>query len=60
MRNTQRGRAPDYTQAALVMLCVNLLWIFAALWAVLGLLPVLALAALINHGISRLATATRD
>ena len=48
-------RAPDYTNAALTMLGVNLIWIFVALWTTLGFLAPLALAALLNHAISRLA-----
>lgn len=35
-------KAPNYTNAALVMGFVNLLWVFAVLWAVLGLPAVLA------------------
>ncbi|GAB4282260.1 MAG: hypothetical protein Kow0058_00630 [Roseovarius sp.] len=34
--------APNYTNAALVMALVNLLWIFALIWAVFGMLAVLA------------------
>ncbi|MEM9550948.1 MAG: hypothetical protein AAGA05_07220 [Pseudomonadota bacterium] len=57
MNDNRIGRAPDYTQAALTMLGVNLMWIFFVIWAVWGLGPVLVLAALINHGISRLKDA---
>lgn len=46
--------APDYTRAALTMLGVNLLWIFFVIWVIWGIVPVLVLAALINHGIDRL------
>ncbi|MFK7940575.1 MAG: hypothetical protein AB8B82_14435 [Roseovarius sp.] len=37
MRRGQMDAAPDYTNAALIMGLVNLLWIFMALWAVFGL-----------------------
>ncbi|MCL6285298.1 hypothetical protein M3P21_17350 [Ruegeria sp. 2012CJ41-6] len=33
---------------------VNLTWVFIVIWALYGLIPVLALAALLNHAISRL------
>ncbi|MDO6726290.1 MAG: hypothetical protein ACRBBO_07905 [Cognatishimia sp.] len=48
--------APDYTTAALVMGFVNLMWIFTAIWALWGLVPVFLLALFLNTGISRLAT----
>ena len=41
--------------AALTMLGVNMLWVFFAIWAVWGLVPVLLAGAGINHAISRLA-----
>jgi hypothetical protein len=33
--------APNYTNAALVMGAVNLLWVFMVIWATLGFLAVL-------------------
>ncbi|MEL6121510.1 MAG: hypothetical protein AAGK67_14275 [Pseudomonadota bacterium] len=36
--------APDYTNAALAMGLVNLLWIFVALWVIFGLHVVIAIA----------------
>ena len=53
MRDRQISTAPNYTNAALVMLGVNFVWVFIALWAVVGLVPVLLLATGINHLISR-------
>lgn len=44
--------APNYTNAALVMGLVNLLWIFMILWAIFGLPVVLA----ISYGLNRLIT----
>lgn len=49
-----RQPAPDYTSAALTMLGVNMMWIFFVIWIAFGILPVLVIAALINHGITRL------
>jgi hypothetical protein len=42
MRRGIQQDAPDYTNAALVMGLVNLLWVFMVLRAVLGLWAVLA------------------
>jgi hypothetical protein len=47
--------APDYTNAALIMLGVNLIWLFWVVWALWGVIPVLVLAAGLNHLIGRLA-----
>ena len=55
MNNRSLGSAPNYTNAALTMLGVNMLWVFFAIWAVWGLVPVLLAGAGINHAISRLA-----
>ena len=54
MRDGPIKAAPDYTVAALIMAGVNLTWVFFALWALWGLIPVLLLAGAINHVISRL------
>ena len=48
-----RGRAPDYTNAALFMGWVNLVWILWALWAIAGLAAPLALAFLLHYLIGR-------
>lgn len=50
MRRGKMSPAPDYTNAALVMGLVNLLWVFMALWANFGLPAVLATA----YGLDRL------
>ncbi|WP_166434053.1 hypothetical protein [Roseovarius spongiae] len=42
MRRGILPSAPDYTNAALAMGLINLLWIFFALWAAFGLPVVLA------------------
>jgi hypothetical protein len=59
MHEHRTGKAPDFTNAALVMGAVNLTWMFAVLWALLGLGWVLAVALALNHGITRLARARR-
>lgn len=51
--------APNYTNPALAMLGVNLTCSFVILWALYGLIPVLLIAAGLNHGLSRL-TQYRD
>ncbi|MDD9724833.1 hypothetical protein PVV74_05145 [Roseovarius sp. SK2] len=44
--------APNYTNAALVMGLVNLLWIFMALWIMFGLPVVMA----VGYGLNLLIT----
>lgn len=46
--------------ANMILIFVNLLWIFIALWSFWGLGPVLILAAVLNHLISRIAVARRN
>ena len=55
MREREITSAPDYTSAALTMLAVNLTWIFFVLWILAGFVPVLLLAAFLNHLVNRLA-----
>lgn len=47
--------APDYTNAALVMLGVNALCLFVAVWALAGYAYVLLIAFVLNHGITLIA-----
>ncbi len=47
--------APNYTNAALTMGWVNLMWIFMVIWGLWGLLPVVLVSAGLNRGISWLA-----
>jgi len=42
MRRGNMPSAPDYTNAALVMGFVNLLWVLMVLWAAFGFAAVLA------------------
>jgi len=46
--------APDYTNAALVMGWVNLMWIFMALWAVFGFTFVLLTGFFLDRMIMRM------
>ena len=45
---------PDLFTAAITFAGINLMWIFFAIWVMYGMVPVLVLAVLINHLITRL------
>ena len=45
---------PDLFTAAITFAGMNLMWVFFVIWMMYGLVPVLVLAVLINHLISRL------
>lgn len=47
--------APNYTNAALIMGLVNLLWIFVVLWAVFGLPTIMLLGYTLDKLISWMA-----
>ncbi len=47
--------APNYTNAALLMGFVNLIWIFIAIWALIGFPAVLIAGFILNRLISGLA-----
>jgi hypothetical protein len=55
MRDSHPKRVENYTNASLIMLLVNLLWIFGVIWASFGLLAVLVTGWVLNHLITRLA-----
>ena len=59
MHGHKISAAPDYTNAALVSFAINLAWIVFAIWAAFGLVPVLLLAMMLNHLISRLQARRR-
>ncbi|MBZ8117201.1 hypothetical protein KUD11_00910 [Roseovarius sp. LXJ103] len=46
--------APDFTNAALIMGLVNLVWVFTALWALFGFWAVLGAAFILDKLISRI------
>ena len=54
MRRGNLPEAPNYTNAALVMGAVNLVWIFMVLWIAFGFVSVLAVGWLLNLVINRL------
>ena len=54
MKRGQLPEAPNYTNAALVMGLVNLLWVFMALWIIFGLHVVFAAGWILNLGITKL------
>ena len=57
MNGNHPQRVEDYTAASLVLLFVNLLWIFGVIWAQFGLLAVMLCGLALNHLISRLEQA---
>ncbi|HKL45291.1 MAG TPA: hypothetical protein VJ906_03505 [Roseovarius sp.] len=59
MKRGMLPKAPNYTNAALIMGLVNLLWIFIVLWATLGFAAVCAAGYGLNLLISRLARSAR-
>ncbi|SFB00187.1 hypothetical protein SAMN05421688_2258 [Poseidonocella pacifica] len=52
MQDPVRQPAPDYTNAALTMAFINLLWFFVFLWSSFGFASVLLTALLLHRGIS--------
>lgn len=48
-------RVEDYTTANLILIFVNLFWIFGVIWAHFGLAAVILTGWVLNHGITRLA-----
>lgn len=59
MDNKYPKAVEDYTTANLVLIFVNLLWIFVAMWSAWGIGPVLIAAAVMNHLITRLKVVRR-
>ncbi|PCJ05251.1 MAG: histidinol phosphate aminotransferase [Rhodobacteraceae bacterium] len=54
MHDQKLRRTPDLLAAAVTFLGINMMWIFFVVWMLYGLVPVLVLAVLINHVITRL------
>ena len=52
------AQAPDLLETTLRFGVINMPWIFFTLWLLYGMVPVLLLAALINHIITRLEMRT--
>ncbi|MBV7394010.1 histidinol phosphate aminotransferase [Mameliella sediminis] len=59
MDNRHPQSVEDYTTANMILIFVNLLWVFIAIWSYWGLGTVLLLALLLNHLITRLETTRR-
>lgn len=55
MRNQHPKRVEDYTNANLILIFVNLLWIFGVIWAQFGIFAVILTGWILNHLITRLA-----
>jgi hypothetical protein len=52
------AQAPELLETTLRFAVINMPWIFFTLWLLYGMVPVLLLAALINHMITRLEMRT--
>ena len=59
MENHHPKPVEDYMTANMVLIFVNMMWIFVTIWSVWGIAPVLILAAVINHLITRLNASRR-
>ncbi|MEO0401507.1 MAG: hypothetical protein AAF214_03950 [Pseudomonadota bacterium] len=53
MNDHEMGRAPNYTNACIVMFGVNITWVLVAIWAIWGLIAAGLLALGVNHLMSR-------
>ena len=53
MDDEQMGRAPNYTNACIVMFGVNITWALVAIWAIWGLIAAILLGLGVNHLIER-------
>lgn len=59
MANHHPKPVENYMTANLVLIFVNLLWVFVALWTFWGFFPVLLIAVVLNHLITRIDIARR-
>ncbi|KAE9630451.1 histidinol phosphate aminotransferase [Parasedimentitalea maritima] len=53
MRDQKLSQSEDLVNGVVTFLGINLVWIFLVVWMLYGMVPVLVLAVLINHAISR-------
>ena len=60
MENRHPKPVENYMTANLILIFVNLLWVFVAIWSYWGLGPVLILAALLNYLITRVEVSRRN
>lgn len=49
MKDHRPGRAPDFTNACIVMFGVNLAWIMLVFFAIYGLVAAVFIALVVNH-----------
>jgi len=54
MERNHPKQVENYTNASLILIFVNLLWIFGVIWANFGLLVVILTGWFLNHIITRL------
>ncbi|MEP2890165.1 hypothetical protein [Tateyamaria sp.] len=53
MNNKPVGRAPNFTNACIVMFGVNITWVLVVIWSLWGLLAAVFLGLSVNHLIER-------
>ncbi|MQQ07889.1 histidinol phosphate aminotransferase [Epibacterium sp. SM1979] len=56
----RREDQPDYQSALFIFLGVSLIWLFLIVWGLFGMGPVLVLAVVLNHLITRLGVVLED
>lgn len=49
-----REDQPDYQSALYIFCGVGLIWLFMIIWALYGMLPVVMIAVILNHIITRI------
>ncbi|MEL6563277.1 MAG: hypothetical protein AAFQ59_02450 [Pseudomonadota bacterium] len=54
MDDQVQGKAPNYTNACIVMFGVNITWILVAIWAIWGLIAAMLLALGVHHLMDRM------
>lgn len=54
MQDQKIPQTSDFASAAVTFLGINMIWVFLVIWMLYGLVPVLVMAVLINHFITRL------
>ena len=59
MRDPYPQAAPNYMNACIVLFGVNITWIFTVIWAIWGLIFVIALGVVINRAITILEAHAR-
>ncbi|QJF50625.1 hypothetical protein [Roseobacter ponti] len=60
MENHKLGRAPDFTNACIVMFGVNLGWVLLFLFAIYGLVAAVFICLIVNHWLNWVAVRRRQ